>query len=294
MGLFTLFSKITGIEDKVKWSRAKKVEVIGPSFFGQYYIYIDPNFKVAIFLPKSDKTLHVFIGNIVEAQIWQKYSSNGIKVYESNPAKGGFEWKINPNNVLFKGTGFPPGKLFYEGKVVSFEDFTEEINDQWANDKKEEYMRLMSQDAQSGKNERKVLRPNGPNETMVEIDSFRQRINEEEDLLFGITLFYQGIIQMWAADEATLKVNRESYERTSKRMDEAIRRARELLNEVQENPNKLSLLKQFDFPPTIDEMAKRSRILIEVYDELFPGRPREKPLNQEQNIQLMEVASNRL
>jgi hypothetical protein len=61
---------------------------------------------------------------------------------------------------------------------------------------------------------------------------------------------------MWVADEAMLKINRESYERTSKTMNEAIRRARQLLDEVQENPSKLSLLREFEFPPTIEEMAK--------------------------------------
>ena len=77
---------------------------------------------------------------------------------------------------------------------------------------------------------------------MTEIDTFKARINEQEDLLFGISLFYQATIQMWAADEAIVKMNRESYERTSKRMKKALLKARELLIEVQENPNKLNLL----------------------------------------------------
>jgi len=132
------------------------------------------------------------------------------------------------------------------------------------------------------------------NQKEKEIRIFKRRIEEQENLLFGISLFYQGTIQMWAADEAIVKINRESYERTSKRMKEALMKARELLFEIQENPNKSNLLQQFEFPPTIDEVAKRSRILVEAYEELFAGRPREKPLNQEENIKLMEIASNRL
>lgn len=99
---------------------------------------------------------------------------------------------------------------------------------------------------------------------------------------------------MWTADEAIVEMNRESYERTSKRMKKALSKARELLIEVQENPNKVNLLQQFEFPPTIDEMVKRARILVEAYNDLFRGRPRENPLNQEENLQLMEAASNRL
>jgi len=139
-------------------------------------------------------------------------------------------------------------------------------------------------------------KPSAPNvgDESMSIDSFKERINNQEDLLFGITLFYQGIVQMWVADEAMLEMNRESYEQTSKRMNEAIKRAKHLLDQVQENSSKLSLLQEFEFPPTIEEMAKRSKILIEAYDDLFSGRPRETPLSEKENLQLMKVVSNRL
>ena len=129
---------------------------------------------------------------------------------------------------------------------------------------------------------------------MKEIDLFIKRIEEQEDLLFGTSLFYQGILQMYSADEYIMKMNRESYESILKRGNKAIERAKHLLDKVQKNPSKLYLLQEFEFPPAIEEISIRSKILIEAYDELFPSRPREKPLTEKENLQLIEIASNRL
>ncbi len=129
---------------------------------------------------------------------------------------------------------------------------------------------------------------------MKEIDLFIKRIEEQEDLLFGTSLFYQGILQMYSADEYIMKMNRESYESILKRGNKAIEIAKHLLDKVQKDTSKLYLLQEFEFPPTIEEISIRSKILIEAYDELFPGRPREKPLTEKENMQLIEIASNRL
>ena len=135
--------KMTGIEGKVKWSRSKRIEVVGPDFFGQYYIYVDPKFNVAIFLPKSDLTLHIFVGDILRAHRWIKCDKSGKKFKDETPPEEAFKWKINPKNIWYRGTGFPPGKPGYRGKVISFAEFFDEINEEWIDLKIEEYIKMM-------------------------------------------------------------------------------------------------------------------------------------------------------
>ena len=144
MGLLKFLGKLACVEGKVEWSRAKKIEVIGPDFLGQHFIYVDPELNVAIFLPKSDRTLHVFVGDIFRAHRWIKCSPAGEKVKDEKPPKEAFEWKINPKNIWYRGTGFPPGKLGYRGKVIGSEEFSSEIDKKWLDTKIKEYVKMMS------------------------------------------------------------------------------------------------------------------------------------------------------
>jgi len=137
MSLLRILGKLTGIENKVKWSQSKKIEAIGPDFFGQYFIYVDTDFNVAIFLPKSDRTLHVLSGDIFKADRWIKYDNKGNIIKEDNPPEEAFQWKINPKNIWFRGTGLP-GKPGYKGKVISSENFDEKINSQWIHSRAKE------------------------------------------------------------------------------------------------------------------------------------------------------------
>lgn len=54
MKVLNILGKLTGIENSVKWSQSKEIKVSGPEFFGHHSIFVDPKFKVAIFLPKDD------------------------------------------------------------------------------------------------------------------------------------------------------------------------------------------------------------------------------------------------
>jgi len=286
MGILGFLSKITGIEDKVKWSRAKKIEVIGPSFFGHYYIYVDPYFKVAIFLPKADKTLHIFIGNIVEGHLWQKYDSNGIKVHDDKPPKGAFEWKINPRNVLFRGTGFPPEQLIYEGKVISFESFSEVINDEWITKKKDEYMKMIKQDNLSEVEGKKYNT----------LEDFESAIKKYENQLFGIRLFAEGIKLLYSHDKKTLDTNHHHFKNIMQRGENTISQAKELLEKAKNRTENVKVLKDFQFPPVhgpgLDEMTQRATLLVQAYEKLFPDRPRDMPLTAEEHEKLMQETLN--
>ena len=123
--------------------RAKKIDVFGPDFFGRYSIFIDPKSNVAIFLPKSNKTLHIFIGDIFRANRRIVCDLTGVKVIDKSPPEEAYQWEINPKTIWYRGTGLPPGKSGYRGEVLSFEGFNDEINDEWLDIKIKEYMRMI-------------------------------------------------------------------------------------------------------------------------------------------------------
>ena len=131
MNVINLLAKATGVEKKVKWSQSKKISVIGPDIFGYYDIFVDRNFNVAFFLPKDDGTLHVLKGNIVRGEQYLKFESNGeISVDKELPPKG-FEWKINPENILLRGEALPPEQDIYQGAVEKSEIFEGMITIDW-------------------------------------------------------------------------------------------------------------------------------------------------------------------
>jgi hypothetical protein len=67
----------------------------------------------------------------------------GLKVIDKIPPEEAYQWKINPKDIWYRGTGLPAGKSGYRGEVLSTEDFIDEINDEWLDFKIKEYMRMM-------------------------------------------------------------------------------------------------------------------------------------------------------
>jgi hypothetical protein len=151
MGLLRFISKLTGIEKKIRWSRAKKIEAIWPATLEKFYVYVDPYLNVAIFLtPQDHKTLRVYIGNIVEAHTWQEFDLKGNKIGEKELPKHTINWKINPLNVLLRHSFAPPDQRISEGKIVSHEEFTEEINQRWISRKKNEHIEIINMQGNLG------------------------------------------------------------------------------------------------------------------------------------------------
>lgn len=140
---FNILGKITSIEKKVKWSRAKMIQVYGPPIYGNHNIFVDYKFNVAVFLPKDDKTLHVFMGNIMKANRYFKFDANGNKLFVENFSERAFEWKINPKIILYRGSMLSPEQPVYKGKVVNFREFNEEITDEWLISMKNKFMEFM-------------------------------------------------------------------------------------------------------------------------------------------------------
>ena len=275
---FEIIRRTKDMPKILEWLERKHLIVSGPEFWGIHHVYIDNSLKHVALCLKADLTTHVFIGNPTRAEEWRKYDKDVNLLLSKELGSDSLEWKMYKDIALYKGKMLPPKEISeepYWGKVVEVEAFSDNINDPWIVSK-----------IKNGLAQLKDKR--------AEIDSFKQKIREQEDQLFGITLYFQNISFVWANNRQIVEMNKEHYENIMKRGREAIARARQLLNEAQENP-KLSSLRQFTFPPThgnpmLDEMTKQVKVLVGTYHELFPGRPKEKPLTKEEILHLTEVA----
>lgn len=123
-----------------------------------------------------------------------------------------------------------------------------------------------------------------------EIRKFERIIREHEDFLFGAKLFYEEtkLIQPSSLLERT---NFEKhYKRVKCRGERALTKAKKVLAEVKTSRN-VDKLKEVEFPPPEKDImptaypdnVPRMRLLVETYNELFPGRDRRIPLTKEEH-----------
>lgn len=128
-----------------------------------------------------------------------------------------------------------------------------------------------------------------------EIKKFEEKIKEQEDQLFGIKLFFDGLKDTWRRNKPIIAMNKFHFTNIMNRGKLYIQEAKKLLNEVKQNPEKTYQLKAFIFPPIkgspmLDEITKRAKILVETYNKLFPERPRDKELTEEERLLLKTKA----
>ncbi len=143
MGFLRTLGKISGIEEIVKWSRGKAIEVHEKNVYGQHFVYVDNDYNICIVLAKADGTLHIFIGDIVEAKRHIKYGADNNKMLDRVMESDEMQWKINPNRVLYHGLSMPNKLKVYKGKVISSNAFNKSIDDNWINLTKDVFLKEM-------------------------------------------------------------------------------------------------------------------------------------------------------
>jgi hypothetical protein len=131
------------------------------------------------------------------------------------------------------------------------------------------------------------------------IHRFEKDLQMQRDQLFGITLFSEGVELMYADQPEILEMNRQSFQNVKERTESSISAAQSLLELVKADRGKIKELRRFRFlpiggQPMLDQMARRSEILVDTYERLFPGRPRSKPLTREELKSLMTEAADQL
>lgn len=131
------------------------------------------------------------------------------------------------------------------------------------------------------------------------IRRFEEEIGIQRDQLFGITLFSQGVEVLHASQPEILEMNRQSFQGITNRAESAISQAESLLQQVKADSTSVEQLRRFRFPPIsgnpmLDQMTQRAQILVKTYKQMFPGRPRSKPLNRAEIEALMTAAADQL
>lgn len=128
---------------------------------------------------------------------------------------------------------------------------------------------------------------------------FEQRIQRHEDLLYGIALFFEGIHLLLAGQVAVIETYRKQYRNIIRRGNKVSQWARTLLKEAVNDSTKAAFLPDFNFDPCRGHpdpagLLERAEALVESYKDLFPNKPRDKNLTEEETLQLIETASLRV
>jgi hypothetical protein len=135
--------------------------------------------------------------------------------------------------------------------------------------------------------------------TDAAISSFQAKIAAQEDIIYGVALFFECLNYIHARQGAIIETHRKQFRNIIQKGTEMTQRASKLLDEVRQDPKKAKLLDQFVFSPCQDhpqpaEMTRRAEALVQTYDRVFPNRPRSQEFTSGEVITLIEEASEAL
>jgi len=128
------------------------------------------------------------------------------------------------------------------------------------------------------------------------LKTFETLIAEQEELLYGFALYFEGLTLLHAGQDAVLETHRKQFRNLIQAGSAEIQRARELLEEARANPMKLTMVEQFAFHlgdghPDPAGLRVKAKALVTAYGALFPGRPREQALDSADTMKLLAAAS---
>ncbi len=126
--------------------------------------------------------------------------------------------------------------------------------------------------------------------------SFSREIDRQEDLLYGIALFFEGLSLLHAGQEAILETHRKQFRNIIQAGSADIERARELLAEAQRDPHQRPQLAAFHFRmgegyTDSAGLLDRAERLVAAYRATFPDRPRDRSLTPAETLELLRAAS---
>ncbi|MEI6970219.1 MAG: hypothetical protein WCL44_01765 [bacterium] len=131
------------------------------------------------------------------------------------------------------------------------------------------------------------------------IADFCLDIKRHEDLLYGVALFFEGVAYLYSGEEPELETYRKQFRNIIQLGNDALERAVAMVERAKQNPEKAELFTHFTFVPCLghphpEALAARAQILVDTYNEIFPGRPRGQAFSQSEIRRLMEAAAVRL
>jgi len=126
-------------------------------------------------------------------------------------------------------------------------------------------------------------------------------INRWENHLFGVELYYNGVVLLHGHDQAIIDLTKYHYDQIMERGSAALSNAKILLGQVKIGTKAESEIGNFSFPPIdgppeLSDLTIRAKILAETYDSLFPEKSRQDAsgLSQEETMHLMNKSADKL
>ena len=128
---------------------------------------------------------------------------------------------------------------------------------------------------------------------------FEKEVAHQDELLFGVSLFFECISMLYAGREDLIQSYRKQCRNMLQQGQQATQSARDLLNKIPRDPTAVAQIRDFQFPlfdghPQPEKMAARCEILAEAYRKAFPGRPRTQSMKDEDVFALVKVAVDSL
>ena len=128
------------------------------------------------------------------------------------------------------------------------------------------------------------------------IADFEQEITRQEDIVYGVALFFECLNLLHADCHATVDAYQRLFLEVIQKGQERLQQATELLESARKRTGKLSAIESFSFSPCEGhpapaEMTRRAETLTRTYCRIFPGRKRSLELSHNETLQLLDEAS---
>ena len=131
------------------------------------------------------------------------------------------------------------------------------------------------------------------------IKAFEKMIHGQEDLMYGVALFFECISLLHAGETALIETYRRQFRNIIQTGTGAAQHAMTLLDQVKRDPAQLVQLKSVKFfpcqgHPEPEKMQQRALLLLETYTKIFPGRSKSDPFTREETLKLIEASADSL
>lgn len=120
------------------------------------------------------------------------------------------------------------------------------------------------------------------------IRKFEEEIKEYEDMMFGLMLYQETSPKFI---KSTQKI---SYKNIKRRGEAALNEAKSILSDAKQGKPIKYTIPFFEFPVITEEMWLRIEVTLQSYKELYPDRPCNKSLTEEEIIALRNEVMNRI
>jgi hypothetical protein len=131
------------------------------------------------------------------------------------------------------------------------------------------------------------------------IEAFEKEIARQEEILYGIALFFEGISLLHGGREEKIETYGKQLRNAIQSGRAATDEALDLLARAREDPSSVALIRAFEFKPgegypDPEGLTRRAEVLARKYNELFPDRPRTQPFAREEIRKLLDAAAEEM